>query len=147
MNPTVSLMHGLGEIALAEATLRRFGRAQVADVVAEIATEITSELDLDVALEASLRVAAPMSSSDQQHLKTMRRRPPKPKTWLCCTKPVHQTTHGQTHRQAWMSVCRYKLLSGKLRGQVRAMKTVVSFGQAAPRAIKRGGKRMPSCPG
>jgi hypothetical protein len=156
----ISTLEALGDLEKASRNLRLARREIEASVLEKISDLIIEELDPDEAESASEIVTGssefgfltadtptkPMTQSEKiQIRRQMKMHKPRSKIWTCCTKPKRQMTHGKTHKPMWMSTCEYKLLSGKLRGQIRSIKLVVGRGPKAPRQVIRKGKRLRWC--
>lgn len=150
---TYSTLLALGDLSDAVKNLKFAKRSVEASVIEKISNLITAELDPDLAEQASqLAVTAaptvkPMTMQQKTTMRRqMKRHKGRPKIWVCCTKPVKQMTHGKSHKAMWMSTCRYKMQSGKLRGQERSIKLVVGRdAHTRPKQIMRHGKKVRWC--
>jgi hypothetical protein len=148
------VLEALGDLEEACARLTKAGRVVEAEVLEKVGEEILSEIseeDLEnasgeILVEVVADVAKPMSMMEKQKLRRyFKSHKAKNKQWLCCTRPKKMMTHGKTHKAMWMSTCKFKLLSGKHRGQVMATKLVVGRGPKAPKQVTRKGKKLRWC--
>lgn len=135
----------LGDLLVTSTKLTRLGFVSAAQRLEELADTLLDDA-LDQGLDYQLAILEAAEQDDLERLGLAwqwikRRRTPKAKRWLCCTKPQKKRT--RKGKQVWASMCKYK--TSKRIGWM--FRIVGRDPRKKPTSVTMGGKKMTWCPG